>query len=125
MNRLQALARAVLARDGETRDCILADMLRPSTLAAPCVMADESDVPGGRLVLRYADPVAGFTVRAHIRATFDGPPAVRVTGRNRHGARDKLESMLPRALLTPWGSHQDERLNRQDGPPPDLPDELA
>jgi len=67
------------------------------------------------------DPVAGVCIRAHIRATFTGPPHVRVTGRNRHGARDWLAERLATILDARHAPYAPEGADL----PPDLPPDLA
>ena len=67
MTRLKVIARAYLARDAATVESVLAYAPRPSTLAGPVIAPEESDVPCGRMVLFYVDPVAGIHIRAHIR----------------------------------------------------------
>jgi len=118
MTRLARIAAAYIAGDMESAGTALAFMPRPATLAAPHIVGGESDVAGGRMVLRFADPVAGFCLRAHIRAGFDGRAIVRVTGRNKYGARDWLAERLPGILdAACTGS--------ADAAPPDLPPDLA
>ncbi len=109
MTRLEYIATAYLAGDLEAVESALAWMPRPSTLAAPEIHEPESDVARGKLVLVFSDPFTLANIRAHIRATFlsglNARAVVRVTGRNRHGARDWLAERLPGILDAPHAQY--------------------